>query len=392
MATKNIISGLLITVVLGTTALYSQKPDKIQGIAKEDKPLSYYQEQSGLWKLLIEKDPKNAEAWHYYYRAERARLQLQKPELWPNRKEMFYQELNPILDNAKLSIANTFEYHYLKGLNSSGDSSIDALKKAYAIDPNRTEIYGWLFVYYAPLFDKANLSELATKMLESNIYSNANLLWNYNALQSVAKNGVIITNGDMDGIPKWVLQYGANIRPDVLVISKWFLADHKNYLGKVLERLNLKLSLKSMSDFNTMAEYVDYLTAEVLKNTKRPIYMSSGTSIEFFRKYGLEENMYVVGNVLKYSRQKFNNTAIIKTNFEKKYMLEYLFKNFQHHTEDDVVKGQMNLTYLPGLMHLKNHYKATNQNEKVDYYDSVINKIAKDSGRKEEVLSWWLEQ
>ena len=34
---------------------------------------------------------------------------------------------------------------------------------------------------------------------------------------------MIITNGDMDGIPKYVLQSGANVRPDVLIISKWFL-------------------------------------------------------------------------------------------------------------------------------------------------------------------------
>lgn len=381
-----LITFLIFCITFGSLA---QRPQKIQGIAKEDKPISYYKEQSKLWYELIQKDPKQAEAWHYYYKSERARLQLEQPDLWANNKDAFYKKLNPILDNAQKHITNEYEYFYLRGLNTRWDSAITLLKKAYSIDPYRSESYGWLFSHYAPNFNETKSKEIAKKMLESNVYSDANLKWNYNALQSVEKNGVIITNGDMDAIPKWVLQYGQGVRTDVLVISKWFFATEPTYKEQILKRLDIQEPEKRVEDFKGIPEYVDYITAELLKRIHRPIYMSSGTPMEFFRNHNLDDKMYLVGNALKYSEKDFDNTAVIKKNFEEKYYLEYLFKNFQHHPEDNVVKTNMNLTYLPGLIHLKDYYTKQNQSDKIEYYESLIQKVAKDSGRKEEVLKWF---
>lgn len=389
MAAKKFLFIIFTSFILGLSNVQAQKPQKIRGIAKEVKSIDYYQEQSDLWQKLIEEDPKNAEAWHYYYKAERAALQLQKPEIWPNHKEKFYAELNPILEKAQKHIGDTFEYHYLNGLNSNEESSIQSLKKAYAIDSDRSELYGWLFVYYVPLFESEQLIDLAGKMLNNNIYSNASLMWNYNALQSIEKNGVILTNGDMDSSPKWVLQYGANIRKDVLVVNTHILAFDQKYRQKVLQKLGIKEQLKKETNFESKENYKQYVMAEVLKKSKRPIYTSSGTPLEFLKQHRLEDKMYLVGNALKYSEEKFNNTANIKQNFEEKYHLEYILNNFQIHKEDEVVKTQMNLTYLPSLIHLRKYYESKNQKDSVKKCDLLIERIATDSGRKKEVLSWF---
>ncbi len=389
MITKIFLSFFLSTSFLGTGILYAQKPQKILGLAKEVKTLSYYQEQSRIWNSIIAENPQKVEAWNNYYRAERAKLQLEKPELWPDDKEVFYQQLSPILKRAKSHIGDSFEYYYLMGLNSTRENSIQYLEKAYKIDSDRSETYGWLLANYLPLLEEDKLAEVSGKILRSNIYSNANLLWNYNALMSIDKNGVILTNGDMDSMPKWVLQYGAGIRPDVAVVNKWFLATETGYRTEMLKRLNIPMPSKKESDFKTKAQYVDYFTSEILKNARQPIYMSSGTDINFFKAHDLEDHMYIVGNALKYSKSNFNNTEMIKNNFENKYKLEYLLQNFQNHPEDEVVKAQMNLTYLPGLVHLKKHYQSENREDKVAQCDALINKIAEDSGRKEEVLRWF---
>lgn len=389
MTTKKFLFIFFTTFIFGLSNLQAQKPQKIKGIAKEVKSISYYQEQSALWNKLIKEDPKNTEAWHYYYKAERATLQLQKPEIWPNQKEKFFAELNPILEKARQHIDGTFEYHYLFGLNSSDEASIQSLKKAYAIDSDRSEIYGWLMTYYLPLLEEDKLTDLAEKMLKSNIYSNANLMWNYNALQSIDQNGVILTNGDMDSLPKWVLQYGAKIRPDVLVVNKWFLAFENEYRRKIFKELDMAPLSKKESDFENLDDYVDYVTVESLKNCKRPIYTSSGTPKEFLKHHNLEDKMYLVGNALKYSEEKFNNTAVIKKNIEEKYVLDYLLNNFQIHEEDEVVKTQMNLTYLPSLIHLRKYYESKNEKGSVQKCNSLIDRIATDSGRKKEVLSWF---
>ena len=99
--------------------------------------------------------------------------------------------------------------------------------------------------------------------------------------------------------------------------------------------------------------------------------------------------MYLVGNVIRYSAQPFDNTAAMRTNFEQKYYLDYLLQNFQTHPEDQMVKERMNLTYLPALIHLRNHYARTGQKEKYKQALVFINRIAEDSGRKDEVLSWF---
>jgi len=274
-------------------------------------------------------------------------------------------------------------------MNSKNEDAIDAFKKAYAIDPDRSEVYGWLFTYYIPRFNEKECTDLSKKMLSCNTYSDANLKWNYNALVSIEKNGLLISNGDMDGLPKWVLQYGSGIRKDVLVINKPLLAYLQEYREKVYQKLSLSKPAKKESDFENISEYADYLVVDLLNRVKRPVYMSSGTSLQFFKDNQLEDNMFLIGNVLKYSTTSFDNIPLIKENIENKYYLEYLLQNFQEHQEDQMVKSRMNLTYLPAFMLLKKHYLSTKNEEKHEYISQLIDKIATDSGKKEEVLNWF---
>ena len=143
------------------------------------------------------------------------------------------------------------------------------------------------------------------------------------------------------------------------------------------------------ADFETVPEYVDHFTAAFLKIAPRPSYMSTGTDLKFFRTHNLEDHMYLVGNAIRYSREDFNNTSVMKDNFENKYFMEYLLQHFQVHPQDEVVKTRMNLTYLPGLIHMRNYYDGAGNRTKVEWYARLINKIATDSGRKDEVLSWF---
>ena len=369
--------------------LSAQKPQKILGIAQEDRTIDYYRTQSSLWQELLEENSQKKEAWINYYRAERAILQLERPELWPGQKAAFFDILAPIIKKAETSIPDTFEYYLLKGMNSNEPEASTAFLKAYEIDPERDEIYGKLLVHYAFNSEEVPLAEVSKRALNANIYSNSSLMWNYNALQSLEKNGLIITNGDMDSMPKWVLQYGQGIRQDVLVANRWMLAYDDGYREEIFTKSNLAAPEKDKNDFKIMEDYVDYLTREILVKTNRPVYMSTGTGMEFFRQYKLENYMYVVGNAIKYSEADFNNTQVIRDNFENKFFLEYLLKDFQYHPQDEVVKTRMNLTYLPGLFHLRDHYDELNLKGKSARCSLFIDRIATDSGRKEEVLSWF---
>ncbi|MCP4442669.1 MAG: hypothetical protein GY810_27500 [Aureispira sp.] len=385
MRMLNAVFCCLLLFAVGS--LYAQTPQKILGIAKEKKTADYYQEQSGLWKKETTKQPKNAHAWHQYYKAQRAYLQLTFPKVWAGNQNEIFGKLQPIINASKKHIGNSFEYYLMESDNTIEDNSIEFLKKAYAIDPSRLEAYEGLMVHYIRTFDDEKATEIAKKMLQENYYSNANLMWNYNTLLTIKKDGLFISNGDMDAFPKWVLQYGMGIRKDVIVANKWVLATKKDYRLKVFKTLGIKDLPKAKE--TPMGQYVNDLTIHILKNSQKAAYMGCGSNINLFKEAGIADQMYMVGLAFEYSKKEFDNLAVIKKNFEEKYNLDYLNSNFQQHAEDGMVKGMMNLTYLPSLFKLKRHYEETKQSSKVDYYNKIINKIAKESGREKEVLSWY---
>ena len=73
---------ILISIVFNINAqnIAEERPDKIRGIAREDRSLDYYNKQAKRWHERVKADTKDAEAWHYYYLSERSALQLAKPK------------------------------------------------------------------------------------------------------------------------------------------------------------------------------------------------------------------------------------------------------------------------------------------------------------------------
>lgn len=386
---KAIKTLIALFLLLYCARTFAQEPQQIKGIAKEVHTAEYYEQQSDLWKKETQKASKNANAWYNRYRAQRAYLQKSQPEVWVTNQPVILEQLIPIIKEAKKAVGNSFEYYLMESENTRTAASIEYLKKAHAVAPERTEAYEGLLVHYVSVSDKSKAGEIARKMLACNYYSNANLKWNFNALQTTVKDAVFITHGDMDAIPKWVLQYGAGIRTDVLVASKWLMAFEPEYKETVFETVGAKAFSKTKDDFEHAGAYVAASTAYLVKNSKRAVYMGCGTDVKFFECFDLTEHMYLVGMAFRYSTEGFDNLGTTIKNFEKKYDLEYLLNNFQHHSEDDVVKKQMNLTYIPGLMKLKKHYKAAGNIQKEQYYQQLIERIAEDSGRAQEIIAWY---
>ncbi len=386
---KKSIFIFLVFILFGWIGISAQKPQEILGIAKEQKTAVYYKEQSSLWKKETQKTPKNGHAWFQYYKAERAYLQKTYPQKWADSQAEVFGMLQPIIAEAKKQTDHSFEYYIMESYNCRGDKAMAFAKKAYAKDPNRKETYGPLLIHYALSFQEEQAAEIARKILDVNLYSNANYKWNYNALQTAEPNGVYISNGDMDALPRWVLQHGRNIRKDVLVVSKWMLTDNDSYRKTVFKKLGMRDLSKSLSDYASATDYADELAAHILKNSSRPVYMSCGTDVQFFKNYGLKENMYLVGTAFRYAANGIDNMALTLQNFEEKYELDYLLNDFQSHPEQEMVKKWMNVTYIPGLMKMKKYFDKSNQPQKAAYYQRLIEKIAVESGRESEIKSWY---
>ena len=366
-----------------------QEAQRILGIAKENKSVDYYEEQLRLWKQETEKSPQNENAWYQRYKAHRAFLQKSKPHVWENDQEQILKELEPVIVSAYNNLGDSYVYYILESYNCKGIKSLDFIQKAYNINPTRTETFERLLVDAVSRFDENKAKEIALKILESNFYASANFMWNLNSLKSIEPNGVFISNGDLDTMPKWVLQYGQGIRPDVLVVSKWLMVTDESYRRKVLTNLNIKNFLLPEEDFDNPSLYMQALTGHLIKLSSRPIYFACGTDVKFLKANGVANNMYVTGANLKYSKTAFDNQEVTVRNFEHTIRLDYLFNNFQVHPENNMIKTQMNLTYLPGLIKVKEHFKEQKNEERAAYYSSIIDLIIAESGRKGEIRDWF---
>ncbi|MEM6964089.1 MAG: hypothetical protein AAF573_04920 [Bacteroidota bacterium] len=367
----------------------AQKPQEILGIAKEQQSKEYYERQHQLWRGVVQKDQKNANAWWQMYKAQRAFLQLSEPKIWANDQNAIFKKLEPIVGKAKRNVGNSYEYFLMEYANTKDRDRIQFIEKAYQIDPTRKEAFEGLLIHYTLTFQDRKAEEMAKKMLESNYYSNACLMWNYNQLQTIEPNGIFITNGDLDAIPKWVLQGSQELRKDVLVISKWMMSADEKYRKTVFQKINVPASDQSVKDFPNTVAYINHLVKYIMENATQNVYVACGTPVHFFENTGIADKVYLVGNAFVYSKKDFDNEKVLVKNLEAKYELGYLLVNFQKHPEDAMIKSQMNPTYIPALMKAKQYFEQKGNRSRASYYASLIQQITKDSGREEEIKSWY---
>lgn len=382
------ISLLLIALTVSQLT-FAQKAEDIQGIAKEAKTEGYYKTQSELWKNKTVESPKDAHAWHMYYKAKRAYYQLSDYDMWLANRNDIFAKLKPIIVDSKKTIDGSYEYYLLESMNTDSDKSIDFTMKAYEIDPNRTETYESLLVEYVITDNVQKATEISKRMLACNYYSNALYKWNYNALQTVEKDGVFITQGDNDSMPRWILQYGKGIRKDVTVVNMWILNRSKEYRERIFAKLGVPTLVKKKSDAIPEVDFVNSIMIHVLKTSKKPAYVGCGLDVKIFKEAGISDKMFLVGTAFTYSDSKIDNLAMLKKNFEYNYELEYLMNEFQVHSEDEHVKKQVNLTYIPGIMKLKQHYSLAGDEQKCAYYSGLFERIAQESGREEQINAWY---
>jgi hypothetical protein len=200
--------------------IFSQQPEKVYSIVKQIKSFDWYKTTAEGWKKLIDKNKSDAEAWMNYYIANRmARIMFY--EQWQNSHGNYFENLDTIVNQMGKSIPATFEYYYIKYYNSNSmqEKDLENLFKAYKLEPNRPEVLDDMVKYYEIKRDTANERKFCLKWFESNDISSGILNWNYNVLASLEKDGIIITNGDNDTFPVWILQYAKNFRTDITVIN-----------------------------------------------------------------------------------------------------------------------------------------------------------------------------
>lgn len=366
------ISALLVSFIFNTGLSQTALPEKVHSIIKVYKTYEWYVEQYGLWEKELKKDKKNGATWENIYAAARMAKIMAVDTA---DRDNWVAKMEGVISQMEKTIPNTYEYYHIKSWNASiWGSEPDVVKKigswaekAYALDPNRTEIYPDLMNIYMINSDTTNLEKLSKKWLASGDISPNLLTLTYNMLNSTDQNAILLTAGDNDTYPALVLQYGKGIRKDVTLINIYCAYGSSDYWNSQLEKAEITPSSNEMTDQLAVVHYV------IENHGENPLYFAYGNYST--SEPELNDKMYNVGLALRYSEEAFNNTSDIINNFENKFLLNHLTFSTINEEFPEQVKRH-NLTYLPGLFILFDHYVRVQDTRKQEQIKQIILKIS----------------
>lgn len=378
---------ILLMLLFSVTAFSQTKPQKVYSIVKERRELSWYEEQAKLWKAEIDQNDQNAEAWYYYYAAICGQAHVCGSS--EEKKKELYALQDQIVKDCYSAVPNSFEANFImyKGYKGEGKgvSNYEYLEKAYEIDPYDSRSYVDFLTHFAIIHDQVNYEKFCKKFFTANEIPAAVYNWAYNILSELDEDAIIFTDGDNDTYSLWMLQVVKSFRPDVSVVNTSLLTldDYRDKLFDKIGLAPLKLKVLNAESMEEYHENVGKVYEHIFKNDKNiPVYVSSTAIFQFQDDYS--DNLYLTGLAYKYSETSIDNISLIRRNYEKRYLLDYLTQVFSFNIADDKA-DEINATYLPAFVKLYKHYQETEEIEKMNILKKYIIDISRKSGQETEI-------
>lgn len=372
MITMKKIFGIIAAIALLSTTSFAQERQTVYSITQERHEIPWYETQLSLWEKYLKDHQEDAAAWYNYYSAARAIKNLN----WENREEYkaWGKECTKIANDAYNAVPNSFEANHIIWWDSGNDESKRSfLMRAHEIDPNDTRAFDDLMIYYEINRDMEKFKELCIKIYESGELPASILNWGYNVLSELDENAIVFTSGDNDTYALWIVQQVKGFREDVTVVNS-YLITLKAYQEKIFRELGLR-------EFNGEIEGVHKAIFE--NKQEIPVYVDV-CAVRFFEKDSIKDKLYLTGLAYKYCNDEFDNTSIIKRNYEKRYLLDYLTEQFSVHQSDGIAKSFTEL-YIPSMIKLYKHYRDSEETTKKENLEKLLLKIGEETDQTETI-------
>lgn len=365
---------LLAVFTLPAQAQKKAKRQTVYSLVKQKRTIEWYKEQAELWTSHLEKNEKDADGWLNLYTTSRM-LKIYRAGVSPG-------QLDTLVETIGTKIPGTFEYHYISYWNSGFrdlEKNRHHLQKAQELGPDRVELMDDLMAYYQVVRDKKNITNVAHKWYESNDISEGVYAWCYNMLQSVDDNAILITVGDNDTYPAWILQEVHGIKPNVSIMNASLIMV-KDYQIKFFKELGIPTRPwdTSMHFHENQAAMVKHIR----KHSSRPIYFSITAQKHLYESF--EDDIYNVGLAYHWSEHKFDNIAVMKKNYEKYFLLDYLKIELNNDISQGIV-DQSSSNYQMCFVTLYHHYKQS-EDPRAEEIKELILRIADRTGQTKEIL------
>jgi hypothetical protein len=376
---------LALAMAALTLPAVSQTPTKVPRYTDDQKPHEWYVEQARLWQHETERTPKNADAWLNYYRAVRYIGVTGRDIDWTKQKE----RVDALVAAMEREVPNTFEYHYVRWASGGNDLSLaHHLERAHELRPDYAQISADLISFHELRTEHDKALEYARKWYESRALSPALLEYTRNVLASLEPNAVIITAGDLDTYPIWILQAARGLRPDVTVVNS-SLVMHDEYREWVLDGKGIEgdASLLEWDRYATVPvpqAQAEFIRSIATNTTERPVYVALSVSPEQVKL--IEKDLYVVGLANRYSPKRIDNLALLQRTW-RTFRLDYLDGLAYDETYgfDRTWMPQMNLNYVTPALLLLEHCSTAGRSAEAQAYRDLLLKIGRAAGREKEL-------
>lgn len=365
------------------------KPQKVYRIVYEHQSNDWYKTQAELWKNEIDKNPQNAEAWHNYYNAVRY---AHFEDIDSDQKK---KKLAGLIEDMGKAIPGTYEYYLLKYWTTHDLEDLTLIKKAYELKPDEPETYYPFIDHNEVNGNKAETSKWLANLYLSQDISPGLLNYNHNVLMSVLPNALLITNGDNDTYPAWILQQVHNVREDVLVLNA-SMSTIDGYLAMKLKDHGIDLDvsdLKKKSVVNgqfSKKSFIDNFRNRLIeKYPEIPVYYA--LTVYNVLIEDIKEQLFVVGLAQRYSKKRMDNTAVVKKNLENNLRLDHLkFDWYRENMLGYRSMNRLNMNYVVPMIMLAEHYTGSGEKTRAnEWYEFALSlaKKAENSKAIEEIQS-----
>lgn len=290
----------------------------------------FYDRQAREWEALAYGDCATDETWFHYY----------KTAHYSNRFGSGYYDLAAIFTAAeKACDPEGFEMLYMTHTNfRDGEIRWDKLLAAHEKSPDRHEAYLALATYYEVNGLLTEREAILEKLHQADPIPAGVMEYGYNQLMSVAPNGILITHGDTDTYPGWLLQSAYGVRPDVQIICLPLLLGFNDYrrelMGKELTWEDQdELLIQVINDFADRPE---------------PLHIAATAS---YLKELRQKDLYLTGLAFRYSNTPVDNIGLLAQNYRSNWRLEQLRQPLADGPVQ-AVADQLNQNYIPALLEL----------------------------------------
>ena len=253
----------------------------------------------------------------------------------------------------------------------------DNMSKAISMRPDNRVLYPDYVVYLLKNGNQEQMEDILKRWYNTGEYSYNLLNYAYNEMAGMQHNGIIFVNGDTPTYSKLLVKYGKDLFADKTVICMSLLAtpEYRNAVSK-----ELGISSIPEPDYQDYDKWMDNAVMHIIRESKRPCYFSTVTP----NLPSFQDKLYSEGLVYKYSDKRYDNLAVKQENYEKRYLLDYLYEQFTPETYE-ATAYKLNLNYIPCFKSLLDYYKESGQKQKyAELYGLMKRIVLKTEGISDE--------